>query len=127
VTAVVSDDSRDRWSTLPEIRSLWAGVLVAPVAWALHLLIAYALSNTACATPGTWVLAAVTGGAFAASLGGGYVAWRMRSSLPHEPEEASDSLGRARFMANGGLILSALFAGAIAAQAIPLALLRPCE
>lgn len=124
---VVSTDSHDRWSTPPQIRRLWAGVLVAPIAWATQLMIGYALASTACAAGGRTVLVVLTALAFAGALGGGAIAWRMRRELPDEPEEASDSAARGHFMAIAGLILSLIFAAAIAAQAIPLAMLRPCE
>ena len=113
----------------PHIVRLFAGMVVAPFAWAIQLLIAYALAAHACyptdvalaapvvphlrrlvvgVTAATWILLVV----------GVAIAWsnwksthRQSSSGPHEIIQTGD--GRARFMSLCGLLVSGVFAIAL--------------
>lgn len=124
---MVETHPRDRWSTPPHIVRLWMGVLLAPAAWAMHFTISYALSGFACAPPQSWGLHLSTVVAAIIALGGGYLGWAVRRETAEEPEGASDSMARGRFMATAGVVMSALFLLVILAQAIPLLLLEPCR
>jgi hypothetical protein len=124
---MVSIDASDRWSTGPRVYALWAGVLLAPIAWALQLTIAYAMADSVCTAPGTILYYVLTGGALAAATAGGVIAWRVRQQPYDTSEEAADSVGRGRFMALSGMLLSLVFGLAIVAQTIPLLMLPPCR
>ncbi|MEO8546407.1 MAG: hypothetical protein ABI434_22660 [Burkholderiaceae bacterium] len=110
----------------PGVVSLFAGMVMAPLAWALQMLIGYGLAAHACyptdialsaplwphlrAIVGTvsvllWILLAV----------GFFIAWRnWQSTRAHAADWAEYSVqsgaGRSRFMATCGLWVSALFA-----------------
>jgi len=123
----VSLDPHDRWSTSPRVAWLWAGVLLPPFAWTVHLGIAYALSGGLCESRAMWpfyLLSAVTLGIAAA---GGWIAHSIRRGTADEPEEAPNSRARGRFMALSGVLLSVIFMLAILAQTIPMFVLEPCR
>jgi hypothetical protein len=124
---VIRFESTDRWSTAPRIYHLWAGVLLAPLAWALHLGVGYALSAAVCTPPTRWPFFLLSGAAFAVAGTGGWIAWRVRRDTGDEPEDAPDARARGRFMTVAGILLSVMFLLAIAAQTIPMFLLEPCR
>lgn len=122
----LSLDAQDRWSTAPRIYWLWAGVLLPPVAWALHLNIAYAMSAAVCSPPVRWPFFLVSAIALGPALGGGWISWRLRRDTADEPEDAPTSRARGRFMALSGVLLSVIFSLSILAQTIPVLVLEPC-
>lgn len=96
----------------------WVGLLLAPIAWSLHLLVAYGLVPISCpigsnllihvATVLTLVLALV-GGVFA------YRTWKLA--------DASDGT---RFMGIAGLLMTGIFIAATVAEWYPAFSLGPC-
>lgn len=110
----------------PGVLRLFAGMVLAPLAWALEVLVGYALAAHACypadvalATP-TWAaLRTVVDGVSLALwmllFVGGAIAWsnwkatRPESNVDHHHILQSGD-GRPRFMALCGLIVSGLFA-----------------
>lgn len=105
---------------------LWAGVLLAPLAWLGHLLASYAVATAACgASP--WVLHAITVGMLLVAGAGGLFAWRAGRHLREGADVDADRLARRRFMSAAGASLSAGFAFVIVMQAVPPFLLRPCS
>lgn len=111
---------------VPGVARLFAGMVVAPLAWALEVLIGYSLAAHACyptdvalAAP-TWAgLRTIVDGVSIALwlllLAGGAIAWanwkatRAQSNADaHGMIQSGD--GRPRFMALCGVIVSALFA-----------------
>ncbi|HET7838023.1 MAG TPA: hypothetical protein VFL43_19555 [Variovorax sp.] len=126
----MSDDpelnpSRDRRSGPGTLR-LFAGLVVAPLAWALQMLIGYGLAAHAC-YPGDvalesplWTdLRAIVGTLSAALwvllLAGCAIAWwNWKTTRPHSDAGADKIIqsgaGRPRFMALCGVMVSGLFA-----------------
>jgi cytochrome c biogenesis factor len=121
-------DPRTPVPDAPEIRALWAGVLLAPVAFLLNLELAYAVVPHACSSQNrlpvhlvhlVCLLIALVGGAFALR------SWRSCGET--WPGEEGGAVSRSRFMAGLGLLLSVLFALVIVAQWIPSFVLSPCQ
>ncbi|WP_336273644.1 hypothetical protein [Vreelandella indica] len=106
---------------------LWAGWVVGPMAWALHLLGSYMLVPWVCATGHHWTLHASTLVALAISLIGGWIAWRQWGVVGRQWPGGSDRrTSRIRFMSAGGLILSVLSALLIVVEGIPNFFLGAC-
>lgn len=110
---------------------LWFGLFGAPAAWAVQLIVNYALIAHAC-YPATVPLARpVISGArgisfavAAACLGvaccAAWVAWRSVADARREPANGGAAAGRERFMARAGLIVSVLFTFAVLMAATPI-------
>lgn len=108
---------------------LWFGLLGAPLAWSLQLLIGYAFSANRCFpgtqlqlhTPTTGIntaLVVMTVVALLIAAAAGVTAWRSWKATHHEEggkeEEALEvGEGRTRFMALSGMLLSVLFGLAV--------------
>jgi hypothetical protein len=105
---------------------LWAGVLLAPIAWVGHLMTGYGVATAACGAS-SMVLHAITVGMLLVAGVGALLAWRAGRHLREGPDIDPDRLDRRRFMSTAGLVLSAGFAFVIVMQAVPPFLLRPCE
>jgi hypothetical protein len=108
----------------------WIGLFAGPLAWAALLETNYVLSYVACEHRQTWMLDLSACVALALVAAGAVSSWRAAppsrsddttSSHPVETAEV-----RARFMATGGLVLSAWFALVILATEIPALVLHPC-
>jgi hypothetical protein len=110
---------------------LWFGLLAAPLAWATQLVLGYGSEELPCSstTAPTSVagleldhfVAVVTLAAALVALAGLAVAVSSSSSA-HD-----DSLGRVRFMARAGILVSAVFLGAILLAGSAALVLDPCE
>lgn len=99
---------------------LWGGILIAPAAYFLQLCVAYGLVYWVCRSGYSFVITLITLISLALCAFGGYLAWRSWQKVGREyPGEGGDWVTRSRFMAVGGLILSALFFVSILAQEIP--------
>jgi hypothetical protein len=120
------DEQQSPDSHVPGVARLFAGMVLAPLAWALEVLIGYSLAAQACyptevalAAP-TWsnLRAVVEGVSIALWLllfVGAAIAWsnwkatRPQSNVePHRIVQSGD--GRPRFMALCGVVVSGLFA-----------------
>jgi cytochrome c biogenesis factor len=121
-------DPRTPVPDAPEIRALWAGLLLAPTAFLLNLELAYAVVPHACSSQNrlpvhlvhlVCLVIALVGGAFALR------SWRYCGET--WPGEEGGPVSRSRFMAGLGLLLSVLFALVIVAQWIPSFVLNPCQ
>ena len=88
-----------------------AGVLAGPMAWAVDLQARYALVSYVCANHAGWMMWLISLAAFALALLGVFCSSRVQ----------------VRFMALSGMLISGMFALAIAAMAIPDLFLRACE
>lgn len=122
--------------------SSWFGLLAAPHAWGLQLLVNSAITGYACYPHDVpldsplWAgvrttLAVVEALAVALALAGGWTAWRnwrrTRQEKPGSGQrlmEAGD--GRTRFMAMSGMMVSVLFLVAIVFSWIQFAVLPGC-
>ena len=116
--------------------ALWFGLFGAPVAWSLQLLASYALVAHGCypdaepmatpVVPGLRTLVLGTGAAaLAVALLAGGSAWRGWRATQHSDDGGQDApleagVGRRRFMALAGMLLSAVM------NVVPLLMLRPC-
>lgn len=105
---------------------LWTAVLLAPIAWAAHLTVGYALATLNC-DASSLPLHAMTAVALTLAAAGGALGWSLTRQLHDGPGIDEARLERRRFMAGGGIILSLLFGFAILVQSMPVFLLRPCE
>jgi hypothetical protein len=121
----------DRRTEIPdarEIRALWAGLLLAPAAFLLNLEVAYALVPTACSARNRLLVHLVHLICLLLAGAGLFTAWSSwRSSGEIWPGEEGGRLGRSRFMAGLGVLLSAMFVLVILAQWIPSFVLSPCQ
>jgi hypothetical protein len=99
--------------------SLWAAILAGPAAWALDLVVSYALVGWTCGSERVVVIRAITFAALTIIAAGAAIAWRALHCTPDQPADAGGRLPRARFMALLGLASSALFAVAVLGAALP--------
>jgi len=103
--------------------ALWAGVFAGPAAWALDETVSYSLAPTACAAGAKLPLHLASVAAFLLALLGlltAAAAWRrVGGGGEAEGPGASPILGRRRFMALSGIVLSAGCALSIVALEIP--------
>ena len=97
--------------------ALWIGVLAAPIGWLLTLQAKYALVAYVCRNRASWVMWAITIGGLVFCAIGALFAKRGWNS-----DET-----RVKFMAIAGLALSAMFAIAILAMAVPDLFLGACD
>lgn len=111
----------------------WAGVFVAPLAWAALLETNYSMSYVACEQGRTWMLHLATAIAMVLIAAAAFGTWRV---LPPPVEESAAStasqpertaLARARFVSYAAFGLSLWFALVILAMEVPAVLLQPCS
>jgi hypothetical protein len=107
-------------------RLLLAG-FTAPFAWVTAFLLNTVLSAWVCATGERWVLSVVTLSAFLVAGVGGVVNWKYWRNASDGAEREDPTPARRKFMAAGGVLLSAVFLIAILALAIPGVVHRPCD
>ena len=110
---------------------LWVGLLAAPLAWATQLLLGWGTEELACTSPRASTTVAgleldhfvvvVSLAAATVALGGLVVA--VTSTL----SARDDALGRVPFMAAAGILVSAVFLGAIVLAGSAALVLDPCE
>jgi hypothetical protein len=107
---------------------LWVGVLIAPLAFLLHLQVNYALVTQLCQSTHKLSMHLVTLLFLLIAAGGGFIAWRnWEASGRKWPGEAGSVLERSRFMAVVGLLISMLVILALIAQWIPQFIFDPCQ
>jgi hypothetical protein len=121
-------DTRTDVPDAREIRALWIGLLLPPVAFLIDLEVAYALVPTACSSGNPLPVHLVHLACLVLAGVGGLTAWRWwRLRGATWPGEEGDPLARSRFMAGLGLLLSGLILLVIVAMWIPSFLLDPCQ
>jgi hypothetical protein len=110
------------------IFALWAGLLLAPVAWAAQQQALYTMVPWACVGGHGFALHAVSAAAVVVATIGALVAWRSwsRAGRAQSDDERGGALARSRFLASLGLASSAFFALVIIAQGIAAFVLHPC-
>jgi hypothetical protein len=111
------------------LMELWTGVLLAPIAWWLHLEIDYTLVPFSCTKHSHVSLYLVTLGALALAAVGFFIAWRNWRVSGRQWPNAIDGgpVARTQLMAIGGLLSSGMFFMAILAQGITSLMLSPCQ
>jgi hypothetical protein len=108
--------------------ALWFALLAGPLAWAVRLTLGYILVASDCTSTSRGTLLTLSLVTLVVTLAGGLVGWRMLRSLGVAPDTLESPVsGRERFMALGGVALSALFTVLGLATALPTFLLRPCD
>lgn len=121
-------EAEQRYTSPRGLAELWAGVVLAPLAWSAHLLTSYVLAGVACG--GSWNAALLAGSAVLAgvALTGAWFAWRNYTATGREwPRGDLDGvLIRSRLLAVGGLLLTAISLLLIVVQTIPMLVLKPC-
>jgi hypothetical protein len=86
----------------------------------------FALVPWGCAFRLEWLLHLVTIVGIGIAALGVLLSWRNWNQAGREPEDTADVLGRSRFMAGLGILLSTLFALILFGQEIANVVLRPC-
>ena len=110
------------------LRALWAGLLLAPIAFLINLELAYALVPPACSSHNLLPVHLTHLACLLLTVIGLVTAWRTWKTVgAHWPGEAGDPLARSRFMAATGLLVSGMFVLVILAQWIPSFILDPCQ
>ncbi len=112
---------------------LWAGLLLAPIAFSLQVVVSYTIGSDLCSAggaPSPWLLMTNIATALLAGLGI-WIAWSNWRVTRHEAggdihQSADRGDGRTRFMALFGLSWSALFLFAVVVQALVLVYFGPC-
>ena len=109
---------------------LWVGLLGAPGAWALQLVVGYAAEEADCSvgtasfggshTASVW-LSVGAGLAAVASLAAAALVWRSTQRT-----RAADPRGRVEFMAVAGLLVGFLFLALIVVTAVGITYFEPC-
>ena len=109
--------------------ALWTGLLLAPIAWAVHLQFVYAASQQVCTDRLTQTtLQAVSIICLALAVTAGLLAtWNWFSAGAKWPsDERSDLVARRRFLSAEGMLSALLFAIVIVAQWLALVYFPPC-
>jgi hypothetical protein len=106
---------------------LWAGILAGPLAWALELVVNYALVKPACGR-GWSPFNVVTLGALLIVAAGAFASWRALTATPTDaPTDGGHPIDRSRAMAIYGLWSAALFGVVVVAGAVPQWMLDACK
>ncbi len=100
------------------IAALWMGLLLAPVAFLANLEFGYLLVHPSCLRDDNLPVHVAHAVCLLLGLLGALVAWRSRRA---------GGSSRTRFMAELGLLTSALFVLSMVAQWIPTFVLHPCQ
>jgi uncharacterized membrane protein len=126
VNTVESSARRD-FSGAKGIFLLWAGWVIGPLAWMIHLSASYLLVEWVCKTASVFPLYIVTGATLLMAAAGIFLNWRIRRRLGTEQEpEPENVYPGSRFMSLVGLLISILFFVVIVAQSIPVLIIRGC-
>ncbi len=108
------------FSSTDGLLMLRAGILAGPIAWALDLLVSYALVKWSCGHQHMSVLHLVTIGSLIVVGTGAFASWHALQEAPGGGSmDGGRPFERAKFMAALGLAMSALFAIVVIAGAIP--------
>jgi hypothetical protein len=107
---------------------LWAGVLVAPMAFLSHMQVNYTLTQRLCPGGRTVILHMVTLLFLLITAGCILIAWRSwQRAGKGLPDESDDQQTRNRFLAIVGMMISTLSFLIIVAQWIPQFVFNPCQ
>ena len=108
--------------------ALWTGILTGPILLAIEQALDFALQDWACQNGAQSVLRFIDLIALIAVASAGGVAWKCwQSQGANWPGDEADPAGVARFMAAGGVFLSAMFFLAILSHGISMFLIGVCQ
>jgi hypothetical protein len=118
-----------RYASPRGLAELWAGVLLGPLSWSMHLWVSYFLAGVLCDSRGNLTLLAASAVFLGIAVAGAWIAWRNYNLAGRRwPRGDADGiLIRSRFLAVAGLLLALLSVLLILAQTIPMLMLRPCN
>jgi hypothetical protein len=107
----------------------WTALLAGPIAWAVHLQVAYAMVPWVCSARKHWVMHLVTLGFLAIAAMGGVAAWGVwhKDGRQWPTGEQEGLPATRRMMAALGFMTSLLFFTIIVGQAIATFYINPCE
>lgn len=114
---------------------LWFGLLGGAAAWSAHLLASYPSVRVACAAGGEWLLHGITAVTALVAASATAVAWREWRAAGSDgglgsgvqpASTAGPDLGRVRFMAGLGTLLSLLFFVVTVVEGLPVFFADPC-
>src|SRR4051812_35746453 len=113
-------DSSTRVAERREIRALWTGLLLPPVAFMANLELAYALVPSACSARNDLPVHLVHLACLLLALGGTLLSWRRWSAMGRRwPGEDGGFPASARFLAASGVLGGGYFVLVILAQWLP--------
>lgn len=107
---------------LGRVLALWSGWVLGPMAWGVHLIASYLLVEPACRAGHRWALHGATLVTTLMALAGVFVAWRHWRG---RKAQAGDKK-YIRFLALGGVLISAFSVAIILAEGLPNFMLSPC-
>jgi hypothetical protein len=114
----------NRWRRL----GLWLGPLIGPLAWLFDLQISFSAGRLSCTADTSLPLHLATLVCLLITLGGIVYTWRnWRAAGKGWPGEEEGVIPRSRLMSFIGLTVNVMFALAILFQAVPKAMLHPCQ
>jgi hypothetical protein len=112
----------------PGLIALWYGVLAGPLVMAAEQEADFALVHWACLNDAVWVLRLIDLVALILVAAAALVAWRCWTQAGREnPDDAGGIPAATRFMALGGVGLSAMFFLAILSHGISMFLIGVCQ
>ena len=123
MTADTRTDARDG----TPFRTLWASVLLGPIAALLGLELAYALTERACATGDMTLVHISLLVCLAAALTAAVLGWKEGRRWADVPATAGGREARSRFLAMLGLIAGAFSTLVVIAQWSATLFLHPCQ
>jgi hypothetical protein len=111
-----------------EIRALWLGLLLPPIAFLIDLETAYALVPAACSSRNELLVHLTHLACLLLAIFGWLISWRnWKATGATWPADEGDPTARSRFMAGVGVLQGGLFVLVIVAMWIPSFMLDPCQ
>jgi hypothetical protein len=128
---MMSDDLTEESRARPSMgvpASLWVGLLLPPIVWALQMQLNYWAVRGACVRGSNLRLYAVTAIALLLIFFSGLCAWIGARRLAEDRRvEWGAVVSNSRFMFTLGILSCAIFLIAVVAQAIAAIVLHPCQ
>ncbi len=107
---------------------LWGSLAAGPISWLCSFQAKFSWNQWACAAQTKLAPLLFALVAFGLTALGGVLAWRQWKAMGEQAAgEAGDAMARSRFMAIGGMTLSASFCLVILAQTVPDLILEVCQ
>ena len=112
----------------PGLASLFTGLLIAPVIWAIQMQLNYTLVRRGCIVGSSTALSVVSIVSLLITVIGAVISWHNLQQARQElPTEAGGFRNRSQFMAILGLLMNGLFFLVILAQGIATRVFHPCQ
>jgi hypothetical protein len=122
------EDATRYYASNRGIATLYAGLLLPPAAWMLHLAASFTLATQLCGGRHEWAMHAVLPVALLMTLAGGMLSWRnWKGTGGHGNDDREGTMGRSSFLAAAGLASTAFFGLIILLSEVPNWFLPPCH